>query len=660
MRRSALVALLAVALVAVLPAATVPAQTAPSAPSAERVSGATRYGTAAAVSARIAEPGVEVVLVATGERFADALASGPAAAAAGAPILLVGRGFLPEESREELVRLSPRRVVVLGGGDAITDDVVAALRATVDAPVERRFGDGRIDTAAIVSEEAFAPGASVAYIASGNTFPDALAGGAAGGVTGGPVLLTTRDSLPEATARELRRLQPDRIVVLGGAAAVSGQVEAALRGLAEDVVRLRGDDRYGTAVAVSAEVFPDGTDVAYLATGFAFSDALAGAPAAARDAGPVLLVPRDCVPALVGEELDRLGVERVVLLGGTEALAPPVAELEPCEPEEPVDDPEEPVDVVVSTVVAGLTQPWSVAVTPGGRMFVSERDSGRIVRVEGDGSTTEVARLEVNNAGEGGLLGLAVRSDWPDDGFLYAYRTTTTDNEVVRVDGAGQVHDVVVDDIPRASIHDGGRIRFGPDGMLYVATGDAAEPGRAQDPDSLAGKILRVTPEGDAPDDNPTAGSLVYSLGHRNVQGLTWDAAGRLYASELGPACDDEINRIEPGGNYGWPDDCGQDDGIPPVISKQPAEASWSGASFLVDGAIPQWEGDLFVAALRGQRLWRFTFDADGRPTGGEEALLPGEHGRLRDVVVGPDGALYVLTGNGAGDLLLRLGPAAG
>ncbi|MGI8875393.1 MAG: PQQ-dependent sugar dehydrogenase [Egibacteraceae bacterium] len=651
MRRSALTVVIAAAVVAALPAVTVPAQTAPA--SAERVSGANRYGTAAAVSARIAEPGVEVVFVATGEQFADALASGPAAAAAGAPILLTGRGFLPEETRDELARLAPDNVVVLGGDDAIADAVVAALRETVDAPVERRFGDGRVDTAAIVSEETFAPGVPVAYVASGNAFPDALAGGAAGGVSGGPVLLTTRDDLPDATAGELRRLQPERIAVLGGAAAVSGQVEAALRDLADEVVRLRGADRYGTAVAVSADTFPDGAEVAYLATGFAFSDALAGAPAAARDAGPVLLVPRDCVPALVDAELARLGVERLVLLGGTEALAPPVAERTPC-------DPEQPVDVVVSTVAAGLTQPWSIAVTPGGRMFVSERDSGRILRVEPDGSTTEVARLDVNAAGEGGLLGLAVRGEWPDDGFLYAYRTTVSDNEVVRVDGAGQVHDVVVDGIPRANIHDGGRIKFGPDGMLYIGTGDAAEPARAQDPGSLAGKILRVTPEGDAPDDNPAAGSLVYSLGHRNVQGLTWDAAGRLYASEFGPGCDDEINRIEPGGNYGWPDDCGQNDGIPPVISKQPAEASWSGASFLVDGAIPQWEGDLFVAGLRGQRLWRFPFDADGRPTGAEEELLAGEHGRLRDVVMGPDGDLYVLTGNGGGDRLLRLGPAAG
>jgi glucose/arabinose dehydrogenase len=226
----------------------------------------------------------------------------------------------------------------------------------------------------------------------------------------------------------------------------------------------------------------------------------------------------------------------------------------------------------------------------------------------------------------------------------------------------------VLTGIPRARIHNGGRLVFGPDGMLYVGTGDAGAAESAQDPESLAGKVLRLTPEGDVPDGNPTPGSPVWSRGHRNVQGLAFDAEGSLFASEFGPDRDDEINRIEPGANYGWPvvtGEAGEEGFVDPIFVRQPAEASWSGLAVLTDGAIPQWEGDLLVAALRGERLWRLTLDDAGAIVESEE-LFVGELGRLREVVQAPDGALWVLTNNRDGrgdpadddDRIIRIAPA--
>jgi glucose/arabinose dehydrogenase len=343
------------------------------------------------------------------------------------------------------------------------------------------------------------------------------------------------------------------------------------------------------------------------------------------------------------------------------------ADPEPGTDAEPDTDPRpDAVEVVTSDVMTGLDALWDLAIVDGDRIVVTERDTGRVLEVE-EGEVTELRTFDVDAAGEGGLLGLAVHPE--DDRVLYAYLTSAQDNRVVRfqVDDATTDPEPIVTGIPKASIHNGGRIAFGPDGMLHVATGDAADPGLAAEPSSLAGKILRVTPDGDVPDDNPDAGSPVYSLGHRNVQGLAWDADGNLWAAELGPDVDDEINRIEPGEDYGWPEVTGapgDDRYIDAAFVAQPAQASWSGATVLQDGAIPQWEGDLFVAALRGERLWRFDLE-DGRIVEADE-LLVGEYGRLRTVVVGPDGALWVLTTNRDGrgspqdgdDRVVRLGPA--
>src|SRR5918993_871999 len=250
--------------------------------------------------------------------------------------------------------------------------------------------------------------------------------------------------------------------------------------------------------------------------------------------------------------------------------------------------------------------------------------------------------------GEGGSLGLAVSPEYERDGYVYAYYTTGEDNRVVRF-RLGEEPDPILTGIPFNTYHDGGRISFGPDGMLYVATGDAGDPSNSQDRGSLGGKILRITPDGGVPVDNPFPNSPVYSYGHRNVEGLAWDERDQLYASEFGQDAFDEVNRIEPGENYGWPEvegEGGEDLGyVDPITTWPTSEASPSGAAILKNGAIPQWEGDLFVAALRGRRLWRLELGPDGGVTGREE-LLKDEVGRIRNVVQAPDGSLWVTTSN--------------
>ncbi|MDU0366494.1 PQQ-dependent sugar dehydrogenase [Microbacterium sp. KSW4-17] len=298
-----------------------------------------------------------------------------------------------------------------------------------------------------------------------------------------------------------------------------------------------------------------------------------------------------------------------------------------------------------AVVVDGLTTPWSVA-SSGGVILLSQRDTGEILEVV-DGDARVVGAIPgVAPGGEGGLLGIAVR-----DGFLYAYATTADDNRVLRSPLEGEpgalrlgAAQTVLDGIPSANIHNGGRIAFGPDGMLYVTAGDASEPRAAQDPEALGGKILRVAADGSIPADNPFPGSPVWSLGHRNPQGIGWDAEGTMYASEFGQNTWDELNVIEPGANYGWPEVegiGGRDGFVDPVQQWAPAEASPSGLA-VVDGAV-------VIANLRGQRV-RVVPTSD---LASAEEYLVGDYGRLRDVVAAPDGAVWVVTSNtdrGGGD----------
>ncbi len=306
-------------------------------------------------------------------------------------------------------------------------------------------------------------------------------------------------------------------------------------------------------------------------------------------------------------------------------------------------------------VLTGLAAPWGLAFLPGGAVLVTLRDSAQVLLLGADGVRTlggpgadQLAATTVHR-GESGLLGVAVSPDVGQDRLVYLYRTAAAGNEVVRAEldpVAGTLGDLqpVLSGIPAANHHDGGRIAFGPDAMLYIGTGDAGERRVAQDPGSAAGKILRVTPDGAPAPGNPVPGSPVWSLGHRNVQGLGWDGSGRMFASEFGQDTWDELNVITPGANYGWPDaegTGGRAGFTDPVATWGTDDASPSGIA-VTDDAV-------YLAALRGQRLWRVPLTADG--VGGPTVALDGL-GRLRAAAVGPDGALWVLTNNtdGRGD----------
>ena len=286
-----------------------------------------------------------------------------------------------------------------------------------------------------------------------------------------------------------------------------------------------------------------------------------------------------------------------------------------------------------------LEVPWGIAFLPDGSALVSERESARILRVRRGAEPREVARVPgVEPVGEGGLLGLALAPDYARSRLLYAYFTAAEDNRIVRF-RLGEEPRAVLTGIPKASIHNGGRIAFGPDGMLYATTGTSV-PGRAQDRGSLGGKILRLEPDGGIPADNPFPGSPVFTLGHRNVEGIAWDAAGRMFASEFGQSRFDEVNRIQAGRNYGWPDFEGGGAGdrfTDPLLTWRTSEASPSGVA--IQGGV------LYVAALHGERLWAVPLDRGGG-VGRPSALLTGRYGRLRTVAVAPDGALWVMTSN--------------
>ncbi|GAA4331822.1 PQQ-dependent sugar dehydrogenase [Streptomyces venetus] len=305
---------------------------------------------------------------------------------------------------------------------------------------------------------------------------------------------------------------------------------------------------------------------------------------------------------------------------------------------------------VVRTVAEGLDSPWGLAPVPGGGLLVSSRDDGTVLRVdEKTGKKTELGEVPgVSAAGEGGLLGIALSPDFASDRMVYAYFTSASDNRVVRMlydekKPAGEqlgAPDTVFKGIPKGFIHNGGRIAFGPDKMLYVGTGESGDTGLSQDKDSVGGKILRLTPEGEPAPGNPFPESPVYSYGHRNVQGLAWDGEQRLFASEFGQDTWDELNAIKPGDNYGWPEAEGTSDDKRfhnPVDQWRTAEASPSG--------IAHAEGSIWMAGLRGKRLWRIPLNgtaASAEP----QAFLEGEYGRLRTVVAAGGDRLWLVTSN--------------
>ncbi|WP_306901578.1 PQQ-dependent sugar dehydrogenase [Arthrobacter sp. B1I2] len=317
-----------------------------------------------------------------------------------------------------------------------------------------------------------------------------------------------------------------------------------------------------------------------------------------------------------------------------------------------------PVPVVQERLELQLSIPWAAVFLPDGTAIISERETALLKAVR-DGKATSLGKVPgVAPAGEGGLLGLALSPQFDADRYLYAYLTGREDNRVIRltVDGnadgsltLGQLQ-VVFSGIPKATTHNGGRIRFGPDGFLYVGTGDAQRREQPQDPNALGGKILRLTPDGSPAPGNPF-GNAVYSLGHRNVQGLAWDGSGRLWASEFGPDVDDELNLIVPGANYGWP----LVTGAPHRADFQDAKVVWPSTRDSSPSGLEISGGHAYLGALRGERLWAVPLQ--GTDAGDPVAYFTGAYGRIRDVIRTPQGGLWLLTNNENPDFALVLGP---
>ncbi len=334
--------------------------------------------------------------------------------------------------------------------------------------------------------------------------------------------------------------------------------------------------------------------------------------------------------------------------------------------------------VKVETVAENLKIPWSIAWTPDGMIFFTERD-GNLRTIQNGIVSEPIFSVDVGGV-EGGLLGIALDPNYSENHYIYLYYTyndfLSTKNKVVRyVESNLSLSEdkILIDEIPGGPFHDGGRIKFGPDGKLYITTGDAANADLAQDKSSIAGKILRINSDGTIPEDNPFSGSPIYSIGHRNPQGLDWDSSGRLVVTEHGPSgfygvAQDEINLIEPGLNYGWPDIIGpqtREGMVTPILNTGDDPWAPSGSDFYDGDKIPQWSGKYFVATLRGAHLHMIDFDLENNKVVSNQKLFDGEFGRLRDVATGPDGYLYILTSNKDGrgypqvndDRILRIVP---
>ena len=325
-------------------------------------------------------------------------------------------------------------------------------------------------------------------------------------------------------------------------------------------------------------------------------------------------------------------------------------------------------DLNYDVMVDGLNNPWEIVFGPNGDIYFTERD-GRIWKMNESGVAKVIQTFPKSGSVEGGTLGLALHPEFEENKKIYVYQTNLElefyQNKVFSFEVDENTlsnKKLILDGIPGAPWHDGGRIKFGPDQKLYISTGDAINPGWSQDLSSLAGKILRINSDGTIPDDNPFDSSPVFSYGHRNPQGLAWSSDGMFVSSEHGPSGEqgyghDEINLILKGKNYGWPNVVGNsidEQFINPLIHS--GEATWapSGMVFFDSEKISNFTGKFLVGTLRGEHLMVVDIKKDGSIISSEK-MFDGEFGRIRTAEISPDGNLYLLTANGNNDKIIRI-----